>query len=267
MTTHTLHFHTHTVHYRLFGTGSAWLIAWHGFADQAILFESLEPSLGTSYRMLAIDMPYHGQTQWTGNFTPKLLHELLELLCNIHSINTFSLLGHSMGGRVIQALLPYYTNDDRVQDVYLLAPAGLRKQWIYNKFWLRPALRWQLRLLIARPQWLISILARLRKYRYLEETSYRFITDNIKRAHRRVRLFRTWVSLWYFPIEPTQFVTQLQAVTGRVVFIYGKWDKITPSTQNNYYRKHLKHAEYYEVRDGHFLVRPRLNSLFTKILK
>ncbi len=60
------------IHTYRFGAGPELLIAIHGFSDRARMFTVLEPALAGKYTVVAIDLPFHGQTEWQKNTFCKL---------------------------------------------------------------------------------------------------------------------------------------------------------------------------------------------------
>ncbi|MBL7798722.1 MAG: hypothetical protein JNJ90_19650, partial [Saprospiraceae bacterium] len=52
------------IHCLRFGEGPQLLVALHGFGDRARLFAILEEALSERYTVVAIDLPFHGQTEW-----------------------------------------------------------------------------------------------------------------------------------------------------------------------------------------------------------
>ena len=120
------------VHCLRFGQGPRLAICFHGYGETADSFVFLERSAGHLYTFYALDLPYHGQTDWLDPaITPKELKELIEGL--VYSTSTslnpsspplISLIGFSLGGRV--ALSLYQTMPEQIKKLVLLAPDGLK---------------------------------------------------------------------------------------------------------------------------------------------
>ena len=94
------------VHFLKFGNGEKLLIALHGFGDHASVFLPLEPALKKDYTVYALDLPYHGQTQWQGDsFSKKNVIGLFEFILKREQKKRFDLMGFSFGGRIILSSL------------------------------------------------------------------------------------------------------------------------------------------------------------------
>jgi pimeloyl-ACP methyl ester carboxylesterase len=101
------HYITHnnsTIHYRKFGDGPKLLFCFHGYGREADTFSILERRLGSLFTIVAIDIPFHGRTEWKEEliFKPKYLQQfLLQIRRSLNKENIkFSLLGFSIGGRL-----------------------------------------------------------------------------------------------------------------------------------------------------------------------
>jgi len=66
------------VHALRFGKGPGLLIALHGFGDRARMFAVLAEALSAEYTTIAIDLPFHGQTEWREKTFTKA--DLLEIV-------------------------------------------------------------------------------------------------------------------------------------------------------------------------------------------
>ena len=113
--------------YRRFGDGNKMLFCFHGYGEDALTFSFLEKNLGNEFTLIALDFPFHGLTEWNEEFLLRI-DELIEIMNKISSVQSFSILGYSMGGRVALKLLQIIP--DRIEKIILLAPDGL-----HNNFW------------------------------------------------------------------------------------------------------------------------------------
>ena len=95
------------IHAVLFGTGDKLLICFHGFGEDAEKFRSLEPSLGSHYTVVSIDLPFHGKTRWQKDdiFYPDDLKKLINEILQTCGKKTFSLMGYSLGGKIVFAAI------------------------------------------------------------------------------------------------------------------------------------------------------------------
>ena len=97
------------IHYRKGGEGKRLLFCFHGYGESSESFAFLETPLDREFTLVAIDLPFHGKTDWREG----LYLDPKDLLAIIRQIGTglpganqpWWLMGYSMGGRVALSLL------------------------------------------------------------------------------------------------------------------------------------------------------------------
>ncbi len=131
MDTHFITYRNSTIAYRRTGSGKEWLFCFHGYGYDGLSFDIFSSLLHKRYTIIAIDLPFHGQTNWQEG----LLFEPEALVSIIHSIKSpdlkMSLLGYSMGGRVVMQLAQLVPEE--INKIVLVAPDGFHKnkwQWL-----------------------------------------------------------------------------------------------------------------------------------------
>jgi pimeloyl-ACP methyl ester carboxylesterase len=92
------------IYYSCIGAGEP-LILIHGFLENKRMWTTFQGALSKNYRVLAIDLPGHGETEAIGYIhTMEDYAELLLALIQFENLKKVSLIGHSMGGYVALAL-------------------------------------------------------------------------------------------------------------------------------------------------------------------
>ncbi|MFZ9453878.1 MAG: alpha/beta fold hydrolase [Bacteroidia bacterium] len=100
MKTHTLCFRDNTICYKTSGQGRAVFLL-HGFLGKAELFTTLQTQLASSYRVIAPDLPGHGESASYGYVhSMELMAEVIHAIARAHNLRRYVLVGHSMGGYV-----------------------------------------------------------------------------------------------------------------------------------------------------------------------
>lgn len=259
-----LDYQKHQVHYLKFGQGKRFLFAFHGFADYAYLFPPLEEALGEEYSIIAIDLPFHGYTKWQSHiFRPKDLVAVLQLIMQKEQIQSFSMMGHSMGGRIILALAPYFK--EQLEELILLAPAGFQNSvsdstWLFPKF-----VRQFLKALTRQKKVILNIFHFGKRVGIINRGLHQFVCAQIEREDRRQRLFDCWISLYHFPIQLRQFKHLLHTQGIPISFFYGEEDYITPAKYGRRFASDLPQAQVLMVADNHFLLRDSLAPLIESL--
>lgn len=81
------------------------IVLLHGFLESSSMWKDLAPELAKKHRVIAMDLLGHGQTGCLGYIhTMELMAEVVEAVLNHLKIETFTVIGHSMGGYVALAL-------------------------------------------------------------------------------------------------------------------------------------------------------------------
>lgn len=117
------------IHALRFGSGPELLIALHGFGDRAKMFAPLGAALSEQYTLVALDLPFHGLTEWT-----KMTFGKEDLLNIVHQVaqnegkDRFSMMAFSFGARLAQAMLPELAQ--HLNHLYLLSPDGVKTKYM-----------------------------------------------------------------------------------------------------------------------------------------
>src|SRR6267142_2769 len=128
MSEHFIAFRSSSFHYSFWGSGERILFAFHGYGESAATFEFLAETLGRDFTIIALDMPFHGQTEWKEEglfFDPQDLLSVMEgIAAGLPGREEgWWLLGYSMGGRIALQVLELVPA--RVRRLVMLAPDGL----------------------------------------------------------------------------------------------------------------------------------------------
>lgn len=89
------------LNYEISGNGKEDLILLHGFMENLLIWEDLEPALSKKFRIIKIDLPGHGRSAVAGEIhTMEMMAEAVKKVTDHLKLEKFHLLGHSMGGYV-----------------------------------------------------------------------------------------------------------------------------------------------------------------------
>jgi pimeloyl-ACP methyl ester carboxylesterase len=115
------------LNYQEYGAGNSGLplILIHGMGSAATAWQLVIPELAKSYRVIAVDLPGHGETQLSAglDMSPKSLAEYVLETMDSLNISKAHLVGNSLGGWT--ALELAVIQPERVSSILGLAPAGL----------------------------------------------------------------------------------------------------------------------------------------------
>jgi pimeloyl-ACP methyl ester carboxylesterase len=195
-------------------------------------FSFLGHLAGNEYSFLAIDLPFHGNTQWLENkaFEPEDLQEIcIQLLSSgsFRSHNTerpFSLLGFSLGGRM--ALQLYQLMPSRVERLVLLAPDGLKVNFWY---WLSTQTIAGNRLFaftMKKPSWFFGLLRLFNRLGWVNTSIFKFVNYYIGNGEVRRLLYARWHGLRRIKPQIKNIRLAITEHKTPVRLLYGRHDRI-----------------------------------------
>ena len=254
------HYITHrnsTIHYRQFGNGAKLLFCFHGYGRESYTFSFLERYLGQQYTIVAIDIPFHGLTQWKDEliFQPKYLtHFVQEIAASVDKENSkFSILGFSMGGRIALHLTQLMT--ERVEKLILLAPDGMSFnfwRWFGSETWLGSKL---LSYTIRNPSWIAWVINKAEKWKIISRSLADFVSYYIHDEESRVILYRRWISMRKFSPSLGKLKKLIAQNKIGVRMMFGSFDRIIPYQGGERFRNGLEEFATLEVVEaGHNLL-------------
>jgi len=256
------------IHYLQYGTGPSVIVVLHGYGESAESFSFLHPHLSLSYRVIAIDLPHHGSTQWKeATFTCTdmvyIIDEILENN-NLRGFN-FILIGYSMGGRVALSItenLPL-----RVTRLILLAPDGMTVN-----FWYRLATQTSpgkrlFRFTMNNPKWFFTLLRIADKGNLINKSIFKFVLHYIHDEQVRTDLYHRWTCL--SNISPA--LEKIRAVIKEkklpVHLLYGKHDRmILPEKARHFCRGLHQHCRLHIIDAGHNVLQPKFAATIISLL-
>ncbi len=247
------------IQYSCWGTGPKLLFCFHGYGESAGSFSFMEEVLGRDYTLVAIDLPFHGKTDWKeGLFfdPPDLLTLLEEITTRLPGRKRpWTLLGYSMGGRVALHLLQLAP--EKIDNLVLLAPDGLQMNpWYWLATQTGPGNR-VFRFTMAHPAWFFFLLRIGNALKCVNPGIYKFTIRYIDDVKVRQNLYARWTTMRGFrPRLPViRDIIRSRNITIRL--IYGRYDRIIRSERGQYFRRGIESRCTIQVLPtGHQLLQP-----------
>jgi pimeloyl-ACP methyl ester carboxylesterase len=249
------------IHYRCWGTGPRLVFAFHGYGESSAAFTFLGEALGKDYTLVAIDLPFHGETDWKEGlfFDPLWLPGLLtEIAVGLpERLADWWLLGYSMGGRIALQLLG--DSPSNIQKIVLLAPDGLKVNvwyWIATRTRAGNTLfRWTMR----RPGWLFLMLRLGNALRLVNPSIYKFTVHYINDNRVRQDLYTRWTTMRGFRPSLSVLAEIIRSRKLRVALIFGRYDRIIRWERGEQLRKKgiAGTCSLILLPTGHQLLRPQ----------
>ena len=211
-----------------FGRGPQAVVCFHGYGEEAASFAFLEKWLGDDYTFIAINLPYHGNTQWKepGPFTPQHLLQVMENIFRQlnRTPNNFILFGYSMGGRVAMALANAIPA--KIARLCLVAPDGMKMNFWY---WLSTQTRTGnalFRFTMRHPGWFTGMIKAAHRMRLINTSIGKFLEYYIGDPAVRQQLYERWTCMRRFTPDLHRLQQDIRQYRMPVRLLYGKYDRI-----------------------------------------
>lgn len=260
-------YQTCIIHYRFGGTGTRPLVCFHGYGETSAAFNFLEKSVGDKYFILAIDLPYHGETEWNLPVlnASLLAHLITELLWqrNIQQ-HDIHLLGFSLGGRLALCVLQQLQS--KASKIVLLAPDGLTVNFWY---WLSTQTRLgrsAFRLTMAKPGWFLGLLATSNKLRLINQSIYKFVKYYIHDDAVRKELYERWTGLRHCTPKLEKIKQTIQQHHIAVRLLYGKHDRIIGNKKGQKFLRGVNTGSVEVLNCGHQVLHEKNGEAIAKAL-
>ncbi len=237
-----------------YGDGPRLLIALHGYGDNGRSFLPMGQALSGALTVLVPDLPFHGQTRWQSNrFEPGDILQMLSYLQRSMGADHFSLLGHSMGGRLALHLLPDLV--DRLDHLFLLAPDGLATPSTQLADHCPLWLRLRLARLTESPAWRRRIVFWAERIGLINRYDRLFLDHHLNDETRQKRLFHTWASMAAFPARGDEMWQKLERGRVPTALFVGRNDPLVMLNKLERRIQGMDHLQCYLLDRGHRLIR------------
>lgn len=281
-----LTFRQSRISYYRWGKGPRLLLCFHGYGESAPGFSFLEDFLGDAFTILAIDLPFHGQTDWKeAPLTPTTLLTIIdEILAGSPTVAPVAagppavtasisgeltpekgapalveslgwwLMGYSMGGRIALSLLEHAP--ERIDRLILLAPDGLVvNPWYWLATQTRPG-RQLFKWTIYHPGWFFLVLRMGNKLGLVNPSVYKFVANYVDNKEIRSALYTRWTGLRLFKPRLAVIKNIIRTRQLPVQLLYGKFDRIIRVERGEQFRKGIEPwCELTVIPAGHQLLK------------
>ena len=175
------------------GNGDKMLLCFHGYGQDRKLFEGLFKTPPEGWRLVMIDLPFFGESEWKSADQPILPVELdafLQRLLKKYPTKEVHLLAFSLGAKIALGL--YQATSQKITSAILISPDGLRIHPLYKFCIYHPigkrlfyaALRW--------PRLFLAVLKLLYKLRITDAFKYKFVSRQFETENKRTLLRNVW---------------------------------------------------------------------------
>ena len=228
--------------YIKYGSGPTVWLAFHGIGQNAHCFEPLAHQLTHTHTIYSIELPHHGRsvlkqnqpTNWPAILTNAYWHGLVTLFLATHSINRFSVIGFSMGGRFALVTAEHFAA--QIDGLLLLAPDGVTQDPWFRLATSTVAGRILLRFFLNHTHWLLKIGHGFVRIGLLSASQLRFAEVTMQTPAQREQIYRSWTSFRTLKTTMRTFAIAMTTHQVQVRLFLGQYDTVLP-------RRHMQPLE------------------------
>ncbi len=242
----------HRLHYAVTGQGAVPLLLFHGFGQTHQALQSLAQPLGERYRLYYFDLFFHGESTWSGGeraLEKEVWKALLDQFLRDNPMHQFSVLGFSMGGKFALATLEVYP--DRVNEIFLLAPDGIKTSFWYSLATYPLALRRLFKSMITHPKRFHALAVVAHRLRLIDRGVLRFVEYQMNTEEKRARVYYSWVVFRHLKFDLKKIANLINTRSVAVVLLVGRYDKIITAANMQGLLRQVPHARFQILEAGH----------------
>lgn len=240
------------LHYRVIGHGDRALLAFHGYGQSSAYYQAMERALGSDYTIYAFDLFFHGGSilhKSNMPLTKPYLNEFIAHFLEKYNIERFSLMGFSMGGKFALTLVE--TMPERIEELFLIAPDGIKTSFWYNIATYPGWLQQLFKRTVLKPDLFFGLLRMLDKYNMVHKSLIRFAHYQMDSTPKRLRVYRSWIGFRELNFDIRHIVELLNKYKIPVIMFLGEYDQIISPKRVGVFVKALDQGELVLLKTGH----------------
>jgi pimeloyl-ACP methyl ester carboxylesterase len=213
--------------YRSIGSGSEVWIFFHGFGQRHQDMLTFDKLRTPNQRFLFVDLIYHGQTSWNTSEKDLKKEEWKAILLSLlqkESIDTFHLVGYSMGGKF--ALLSYELLPERISSLSLLAPDGIKTGLWYSMSNYPSGIHPLFKQVVFRPKRFFTLVDGLKTAGLLQKSLVKFVKTQLETRSKRAQAYLVWKVLGGLHLQLGTIIRQLRQRPIPVTVFLGEFDRM-----------------------------------------
>lgn len=243
-----------------FGSGDRLLICFHGFGEEAGKFMALQPTLHAMFTVVAIDLPFHGNTQWQlgAPFLPGDLAEVIRTVLNREKKDRFSMMGYSLGGKIVLAAVSLFA--EQVDSIILAAPDGVIVNAWYDVAVYPDWGRKLFKRFVENPGFVFRLARMMRFTGILNQRMYKFLQVQTNTEVKRKRIYAVWMTMKNLEVDLNEVKQLLNKYHIRSYVFIGKYDRVITRKTGDRFSQGLEDCHYVILEKGHNLITESFNN-------
>jgi pimeloyl-ACP methyl ester carboxylesterase len=248
------------LHYYKFGTGTKHMLCFHGFGMHGEQFKLVVEQLGHQYTFWGFDLFFHKGTQLKDQslttikkgLQKKELASMIAAFCKHEGIESFSVIGYSMGSHYATAIveeLPLMINE-----YIIAAPSSINPGAMIRFFGKNKAGNKLLEKLMLSEKAMINIISFCKLLRLIDAKGRDILHKEVVTYELRFALYACFTYLRLLETDEEKLIQLLTAHKIKSIFIFGRYDKMyLPAIGKAFFAKY-KHGEVLVLDENHEMI-------------
>jgi pimeloyl-ACP methyl ester carboxylesterase len=234
--------------------GKQLLIAFHGFSQDRSYYKLLSQALDGNYCVCAVDMPFHGKTEWPAGdpCRPQDVAALCLAICGQLNYEMFSLAGFSMGAKYAISMAANCPPDE-MKELFLFSPEGVRANPALEFFSRNPLGKVLMAFSVHFPYWVTIPVKTLSALGLLKKKMADFIMANVKNKAIRNQLRYTWLAMAGLYKAGTHLIERSD-YPYEIYMYTGSRDPLLKPRAVHRFLEAIPEIQHRQLDRGHFLV-------------
>jgi len=262
-------FGQYTLHYRKWGHGPRVLLAFHGFGQNADIWEQLHESLLPHFTVYAFDHFHHGQSTYPPGLKkdtplqPEFYTALFSAFLQSNHINRYWLAGYSLGGKTALFLLS--TLVQKPEGILLFAPDGIIESGWYRFVSRSKTGEWLYRNTMKRSGLFFPALKSMQKAGLLDRSLYKFVSGNLSSVEKRQLVLDTWRSYAFIRGATPETYRMIREGGIKAHIFTGIHDRVLHKNIGARFAQQSG-GTHHALKAGHDLIRHKTNAALKPVL-
>ena len=230
------------IHYLVIGKGPNLVFGLHGYGESAQSFAFLEKGIQQSPTLIAVDLPFHGKTDWKEGLLmePFQLQEVMQQLKTIiaPAADRSGLIGFSFGARLALHLIDKYPA--AYSRLMVLAPDGMEvNRW----YWIATQTAWGNRFFaftMKHPLWFFALVQTGAGIGVVNSSIQKFTRQYIYNKQVRQDLYNRWTCMRKFKPALKNVKKNIVHHTIPVKLLYGEHDRMIRISRGKKFRNGIE---------------------------
>ncbi|WEK20734.1 MAG: alpha/beta hydrolase [Candidatus Pedobacter colombiensis] len=220
------------LHFYKFGTGAQHMLCFHGFGMHGQQFKLATDQLGHQYTFWGFDLFFHKETQLKDQslstikkgLQKKELAAMISDFCKHQGIESFSVIGYSMGSHYATAIVEELPS--MVNEYIVAAPSSVNPGAMVRFFGKNKAGNKILEKLMLSEKAMINVIGFCKFLRLIDAKGHEILQKEIATPELRFALYACFTYLRHLETDEEKLIKFLTAYKIKSIFIFGRYDKM-----------------------------------------